>query len=131
MVLVGVVGAYPPANHMVLVPLVSAGKLRRAVTNEAPVVQLFEVGLYTSTSLEGLGEVLPPPNTYMSPPIDRARVSAVTRGMLVMAVQVFAVGSYLYESEVSCRVVPSHSEPPAVYMRPPIVAAGTYPRCCG
>src|SRR4029453_11975835 len=33
---VGVVGAYPPASQMALVPSVSVGKLRRAVRNGSP-----------------------------------------------------------------------------------------------
>jgi hypothetical protein len=41
---VGVVGAYPPASQMRSVPLVSVGKLRRAVTNGVPVDQVPATG---------------------------------------------------------------------------------------
>jgi uncharacterized protein YjlB len=41
---VGVVGAYPPASQMRLVPSVSTGKLRRAVVNGKPVDQVPATG---------------------------------------------------------------------------------------
>jgi len=41
---VGVVGAYPPASQMRSVPLVSVGKLRRAVMNGVPIDQVPATG---------------------------------------------------------------------------------------
>ena len=44
---VGVVGAYPPASQILVVPFVSVGKLRRAVMNAgtgSPVVQVLVPG---------------------------------------------------------------------------------------
>src|SRR5262249_52489455 len=40
----GVVGSYPAANQMRLVPSVSVGKLRRAFTNGVPIDQLLVPG---------------------------------------------------------------------------------------
>ena len=41
---VGVVGAYPPASQMRLVPLVSVGKLRLAIANGVPIDQVPATG---------------------------------------------------------------------------------------
>ena len=95
-------------------PSVAAGKFLLAVTNDGPILQLSVPGLYTSTSFEGLGALLPPPSTHTSLPIVNALVSAVSLGIFVMGVIVFATVSYLYEKSLSNSVVPSQSDPPAV-----------------
>ncbi len=83
------------------VPLVSVGKLRRAVTNGIPIDQQ-----QTSTSLEGLGATLPPPITYIVSLKLSARVSPVARGMGGIVPMVLATGSKLNELVVSTTVPP-------------------------
>ena len=84
--------SYPPVSQMWSVPLVSVGKLRRALTNGWPSDQLFDTGSYTSTSLDGLGAVLPPPITYMLLQKLSARVSPVARGIAAIVPIVSATG---------------------------------------
>jgi hypothetical protein len=67
-----------------------------------------------STSLDGLGLVLPPPITNIRPLKPSARVSPVALGMLAIVLMESAAGSYLNESTVSTRVVPFQSLPPPV-----------------
>jgi hypothetical protein len=60
--------SYPPAVHTRPVAgSLSAAKLRRAVMKGSAVDQVLLLGLYTSTSVEGLGATLPPPSTHNVP----------------------------------------------------------------
>jgi len=96
--------AYPPASQIRFVPLVSVGKLRRAVVNAGtgePVVQQ-----QMSTSFDGLGATRPPPITNISPLKVKARVSPVARGMAGMKPMVLVIGSKLNELVVSTTVPP-------------------------
>ena len=96
--------AYPPESQMRFVPLVSVGKLRRAVINAGtgePVVQQ-----QMSTSFDGLGATRPPPITNISPLKVKARVSPVARGMGVRPPMVSVIGSKVNELVVSTTVPP-------------------------
>ena len=86
---------------MWFVPLVSVGKLRRAVINGKFVVQQ-----QTSTSFDGLGATLPPPMTYMRPLKLSPRVSPVALGMAGMDPVVLVIGSKVNELVVSTTVPP-------------------------
>ena len=57
-----------------------------------------------STSLDGLGAVLPPPITHIWPLTFSARVSPVALGMLAMVMMESATGSYLNESVESAMI---------------------------
>ena len=83
------------------VPLVSVGKLRRAVINGEPVVQQ-----QMSTSFDGLGATRPPPITNISPLKLKARVSPVARGMAGMPPMVLVTGLKVNELVVSTTVPP-------------------------
>jgi hypothetical protein len=103
--------AYPPDSQMWSVPLVSVGKLRRAVINAGtgePVVQQ-----QMSTSFDGLGATRPPPITNISPLKLKARVSPVARGMGSMAPMLLVIGSKVNELVVSTTVLPWKSDAPA------------------
>ena len=96
--------AYPPESQILFVPLVSVGKLRRAVVNAGtgePVVQQ-----QMSTSFDGLGATRPPPITNISPLKLKARVSPVARGMTGMPPMVLVIGSKVNEWVVSTTVPP-------------------------
>src|SRR5467141_1885987 len=97
------------------VPLVSVAKLRRAVVNAGPSDQLSLTGSYTSTSLDGLGETLPPPMTHIWGGFLKvsARVSPVALGMGAIDPMVFATGSKLNELVVSITRPPEKSDAPA------------------
>src|ERR1043166_1388131 len=98
---------------MWLVPSVSAGKLRRAITNGKSVDQLLVAGLKTSTSFEGLGATLPPPRTYILLQKVSARVSPVALGMDAIEPVVLPTGSKLNELVVSITRPPWKSDAPA------------------
>jgi hypothetical protein len=98
---------------MWFVPSVSAGKLRRALTNGIPIDQLLVPGLKMSTSLEGLGATLPPPITYISPLKVSALVSPVALGIGGIDPMVLATGSKLKELVVSTTKPPWKSDAPA------------------
>ena len=91
---------------MLLVPSVSVGKLRRAVVNGRPRDHVLLTGSYTSTSVDGLGDTLPPPITYMLLQNVSARVSPVARGMAAIVPMVFVPGLKLKELVVSITVPP-------------------------
>ena len=93
--------AYPPDSQILLVPLVSVGKLRRAVTNGIPIDQQ-----QMSTSLEGLGATLPPPMTYMFPLKFSPRVSPVALGIAGMEPMVLVARLKVNELVVSTTVPP-------------------------
>ena len=98
--------AYPPESQILSVPLVSVGKLRRGVVNGRSVDQVLVPGLYTSTSVEGLGATLPPPMTYIFPLKVSPRVSPVALGIAAMDPMVLATGLKLNEVVVSTTVPP-------------------------
>ena len=102
----GVVGSYPPASQMWLVPSVSVGKLRRALTNGKPVDHVIVPGSKMSTSFEGLGASLPPPITYILLQKLSPRVSPVALGMGGIVPMVLVAGSKLNELVVSTTVAP-------------------------
>jgi hypothetical protein len=96
---------------MLVVPSVSVGKLRRALTKAGtgePVVQQ-----QMSTSLEGLGATLPPPITNIWPLKLSARVSPVALGIGAIEPMVLPVGSKLNELVVSITRPPEKSDAPA------------------
>src|SRR6266576_2390636 len=100
---------------MLVVPLVSVGKLRRAVMNAGTgefTVQVLVPGSYASTSLEGLGATLPPPITNIWPLKLSARVSPVALGMGAIVPMVLATGLKLNELVVSITVPPEKSDAP-------------------
>lgn len=87
--------------------LVSVAKFRRAVMNAGGIRltrQLLSYGLYTSTSLDGLGATLPPPITYISKFQVSARVSPVALGIGAIVPIVLLAGSKLNELVVSISV---------------------------
>jgi hypothetical protein len=84
----------------------SVGKLRRAVMNARKTVQLLSNGLYTSTSLDGLGGTLPPPMTNIWPFKVSARVSPVALGMGAIVPILLVAGLKLNELVVSITVPP-------------------------
>ena len=91
---------------MLLVPSVSAGKLRRAVVNGMPSDHVLLTGSYTSTSVEGLGATLPPPITYILLQKLSPLVSPVARGIGAIEPVVLLVGLKLKELVVSITVPP-------------------------
>lgn len=96
--------SYPPASQMRVVPSVSVGKLRRAVTNAGTgvfTVHMLVPGSYASTSFDGLGATLPPPITNILPLKVRPRVSPVALGIAVIEPIVLATGLKLNELVVS------------------------------
>src|SRR5216117_1954524 len=106
------------------VPLVSVGKLRRAVINAGtgePVVQQ-----QMSTSFDGLGATRPPPITNISPLKVKSRVSPVALGMAGMLPVVLVTGSKLNELVVSSTRPPWQSDAPATSMMPSPIHAGAY-----
>ncbi len=94
---------------MLVVPLVSVGKLRRGVMNAGTrvfTVQVLVPGSYASTSVEGLGATLPPPMTNILPLKLSARVSPVALGMGAIVPMVLVPGLKLNELVVSITVPP-------------------------
>jgi hypothetical protein len=82
--------------------------LRRAVVNAGTGVftaQVLVPGLYASTSMDGLGAVLPPPMTNILPLKLSARVSPVALGIAAIVPIVLAMGLKLNELVVSITVV--------------------------
>ena len=77
-----------------------------------------------STSLEGLGAVLPPPMTHILLLTLSARVSPVGRGMLAIVPIVSAAGLYTKESAASVIAPPEMAAPPPVKIRVPMVVVG-------
>ena len=77
-----------------------------------------------STSFEGLGAVLPPPNTHILLLKLSARVSPVARGMLVIVPILSATGLYTNESVASVIRPPEIAAPPPVKIMVPIVVVG-------
>ena len=101
---------------MWLMPSVSVGKLRRAVTNAGTgefTAQVLVPGSYASTSLDGLGATLPPPMTNIRPLKVSARVSPVALGIAAIAPMVLVAGLKLNELVVSITVPPEKSDAPA------------------
>src|SRR6202043_3055307 len=100
---------------MLVVPLVSVAKLRRAVVNAGTgefTVQVLVPGSYASTSLEGLGATLPPPMTNILPLKLSPRVSPVALGMGAIVPMALVPGLKLNELVVSITVPPEKSDAP-------------------